>query len=348
MHVTIRPLDPSSDAELTQYDALNRALDEHARGGSEHQTLEQIRADLADTAYWRTQRWVAEVEPVEGGRTVVGRAAAFLPQQENLEKISVGASVHPAHRGHGIGTALLEQALVPAIRASERTLVEAYGEIPADGDPDDPSLPANRLAARLGLGRTNVAVCRILPLPVEADLLDRLGAEAAAELGEYRVEIWGDTIPEEHLVPYGLLMRQLDLDDPDEETENEPADYTPERIRVAEQRLRDAGTQRILAVAVAPDGSFVGNSEVHVSTSPRTTLGWQENTLVMPEHRGHRLGLALKVATHRLLSERAAHVRRVATWNSHVNPWMIGINEKLGYQVAYREVVYQGRPRMRP
>jgi hypothetical protein len=27
-----------------------------------------------------------------------------------------------------------------------------------------------------------------------------------------------------------------------------------------------------------------------------------------------------------------------------VNPWMIGINEQLGYEVAFREIGYQGRP----
>src|SRR5699024_5037425 len=77
------------------------------------------------------------------------------------------------------------------------------------------------------------------------------------------------------------------------------------------------------------------------------TVGWQENTLVMPDHRGHRLGLALKVATHRQLRERAPQLRSLVTWNSHVNPWMIEINEKLGYEIVYREMVLQGRPSLR-
>ena len=110
--------------------------------------------------------------------------------------------------------------------------------------------------------------------------------------------------------------------------------------------MREAGTLRITAVAVAPDGSFAGNSEVHLHESADSTLGWQENTLVMPEHRGHRLGLALKVATHRQLTARAPQLRALVTWNSHVNPWMIEINEKLGYRVRFRELVLQGRPEL--
>lgn len=347
MHVTIRPLDLSSDLDLDQYGALERALDEHAFGGSQALSREQLRAQLSDSPYWTVRRWVAVAEMLEGGEAVVGRASTFLPLQENLETVSVAVAVHPAFRGRGIGTALVEEALLPAIRESGRTLVEGYGEIPGHGDPDDPTHPVLRLAGRLGVSRKNLAVCRALPLPLEEAHLDALQAEAEEKLGGYRIELWDGEIPEEHLVAYGLLMRQLEIDEPDEEFEHEAPDYTPERIRENERRMREQGTVRITAVAVAPDGSFVGNSEVHVHASEESTLGWQEITLVMPEHRGHRLGLALKVATHRQLHERAPRLRSVVTWNSHVNPWMIAINEKLGYEVVCRELVLQGRPSLR-
>ncbi|WP_394214994.1 GNAT family N-acetyltransferase [Brachybacterium vulturis] len=344
MHLTIRPLDPTSEVELDQYLALDRALDEHTYGGSEAQTREQLRAQLVDSPYGSVRRWVAISESMDGGESLVGRASTFMPLQENLETISVGVSIHPAFRGQGIATAMVQEVLLPAIRESGRTLVEGYGEIPADGDADAPELPVNRLARRVGITRKNLAVCRALPLPLNETLLETLQAEVEEELGEYRIELWDGEIPEEHLLAYGLLLRQLELDEPDEEVEHEASEYTPERIRESERRMREEGMDRILAVAVAPDGGFVGNSEVHVHTAPGSTLGWQENTLVMPEHRGHRLGLALKVATHRRLRERAPQLRSLVTWNSHVNPWMIGINEKLGYEILYRELVLQGRP----
>ena len=346
MHATIRPLDPSSDLELEQYLALEKALDEHAHGGSEDLTLEQLRAQLSSSPYWDVRRWVALVETVEGGQSLVGRAAVFLALAENLETVSVGLGVHPAFRGQGIATALLEEALIPAIRESGRPLVESYGELPADGDPDDPDLPVHRLARRLGISRKNLAVCRGLDLPLQESLLDALQAEAEEKLGEYRVELWDGAIPEEHLAAYGRMLHQLELDEPDEDVEHEAAEYTPERIRESERRLAAEGSVSITAVAVAPDGSFAGNTEINVHTAAGSTLGWQENTLVMPEHRGHRLGLALKVATHRQLQRRAPQLRSLVTWNSHVNPWMIEINEKLGYRIRYREVVLQGRPEL--
>jgi GNAT superfamily N-acetyltransferase len=281
---------------------------------------------------------------MDGGTGVVGMATAYLALQENTDTVSLGIRVHPAFRGRGVATALIEDGLKPVIRESGRSLVELWSEVPADGDADDPRLPSNVIASRLGVSRKNMAVCRALTFPLRPGLLDELDAQAAEKIDGYRVELWEDTVPEDHLVAYGVLLRQLELDDPDEGIEYEVPEYTPERIRTAEKRRADAGTRDITAVAIAPDGTFAGNSVIQLQAAAGTTLAFQENTLVMPEYRGHRLGLALKVATHRVLAEQFPEVRTLVTWNSHVNPWMIGINEQLGYEVAFREIGYQGRP----
>src|SRR5699024_2068317 len=273
MHLTIRALDPASEAELDQYLALDRALDEHAYGGSQLQTRDQLRAQLQDSPYWTVRRWVALVETLEGGESLVGRASTFMPLQENLETLSVGVAAHAAFRGRGRATAMVQEALIPAIRESGRPLVEADGEIPADGDPDSSEHPVNRLAARLGISRKNLAVCRALPLPLEESRLDALQAEAAERLGDYRVELWDGHVPGQHLGACGLLLRELGLDEPDGEVEHGAPEYTPARIRERERRAREQGVARITAVAVAPDGSFVGNSEIHVHTAPESALG---------------------------------------------------------------------------
>jgi len=342
MSLTVRPLDVSSDHAIAQYNLLNEAADTDLFGGVEHYTVEQTRARLQPSRFWDLEHWIA----VDGDVRVVGYEGLSIPLSENLDAVHVDLVVHPQERGKGVATALLNQALIPAIRTSGRTLISGYGAIPADGDPDDPQLPVNRLAAAIGVSRKNVAVCRVLDLPLAESRLAELAAQAAEKLGDYRVIFFDDAVPEEHLPAYGALLRQLDLDDPDEEVEHEAPEYTPERIRIAEQRRRDAGKRSLIAVAVAPDGTFAGNSAVEFHTGAGTTIGWQENTLVMPEHRGHRLGLALKVETHRRLAEAAPGLRSIITWNSHVNPWMIAINEQLGYRIAHREVAYQGRPEL--
>lgn len=343
MDIRIRPVDIGSDADIAQLGALEEACAQATYGAAQPRDLDQRRAVLESTPYWSLRHWVATVETMEGGESIVGIANVTLPQRENLETIPVFIEVHPAFRGQGVATALLEQALIPAIRESGRSLVSTWGEVPAEGDADDPAHPANRLAARLGLERKTMAVCRTLSLPRDPALLDALGAEAAEKAGDYRIITWEDAVPEEHLAQYGILMRQLDLDDPDEDMEYEAPEYTPERIRTAEERRARAGTRSLTAAALAPDGTMAGNTTIEFSTGVGTTLGFQENTLVMPDHRGHRLGLALKVANHRRLPESGPGITTLATWNSHVNPWMIAINEKLGYEIAFREIGYQGR-----
>src|SRR5690606_40153197 len=62
-------------------------------------------------------------------------------------------------------------------------------------------------------------------------------------------------------------------------------------------------------------------------------------TLVAPQHRGHRLGLLIKLENHRQLRRERPAVRWIHTGNADVNRHMIAINELLGFQVvdAWRE-----------
>ena len=58
---------------------------------------------------------------------------------------------------------------------------------------------------------------------------------------------------------------------------------------------------------------------------------YQWGTLVRPEHRGHRLGIAVKVANLRLLQRERPDLGQVITWNAEVNSHMIGVNEAMGF-----------------
>jgi hypothetical protein len=64
--------------------------------------------------------------------------------------------------------------------------------------------------------------------------------------------------------------------------------------------------------------------------------GVQGGTLVMPGHRGRRLGMAIKVANLRRYQQRFEDVRVVHSWNSEVNGPMIAINEALGFRPVER------------
>jgi hypothetical protein len=57
---------------------------------------------------------------------------------------------------------------------------------------------------------------------------------------------------------------------------------------------------------------------------------------VLPEHRGHRLGLAMKLATHRRILHVYPECAYVETGNAGVNAAMKSVNDQLGYRVVER------------
>jgi hypothetical protein len=66
----------------------------------------------------------------------------------------------------------------------------------------------------------------------------------------------------------------------------------------------------------------------------RRHLGFQEDTAVVRAHRGHRLGLRLKVEMLRVLRDRERGIRQIDTWNALSNSHMIAVNDALGCVVV--------------
>ena len=70
---------------------------------------------------------------------------------------------------------------------------------------------------------------------------------------------------------------------------------------------------------------------------------YQWGTLVRRDARGHRLGLAVKVANLRLLQRERPDVHELITYNAEVNAHMIGVNERLGFVPVARLGEFQKR-----
>jgi hypothetical protein len=54
--------------------------------------------------------------------------------------------------------------------------------------------------------------------------------------------------------------------------------------------------------------------------------------LVRRDHRGHRLGTAVKIANLRALQQACPEATEVKTQNAETNAWMVGINVRLGFR----------------
>jgi hypothetical protein len=60
---------------------------------------------------------------------------------------------------------------------------------------------------------------------------------------------------------------------------------------------------------------------------------WQMITVVHPEHRGSRLGLAVKLANLEALALAAPEVESIITGNAATNAPMIVVNDMMGFEI---------------
>jgi len=100
---------------------------------------------------------------------------------------------------------------------------------------------------------------------------------------------------------------------------------------VENERRVAARNRCFAAAAISPAGELVGYSDVNVSHAS-THQGSVGITFVLPGHRGHSLGLAVKLANHRSLVAALPECALVRTTNADSNAHMNAVNERLGYQ----------------
>ena len=134
-----------------------------------------------------------------------------------------------------------------------------------------------------------------------ADFVERrpgLVAEVGGAADDYTMVTFDTVCPDEHLASFGRLLGMLIAEIPLGDLDLEDSEWTPERLRAAEQRCVSIGRHVLTALAIAPDGSVAGSSDVRINAAD-SSHGQIGITLVDPAHRGHRLGLALKIATAR-------------------------------------------------
>ncbi len=55
---------------------------------------------------------------------------------------------------------------------------------------------------------------------------------------------------------------------------------------------------------------------------------------MLPEHRGHRLRMAVKLANMRELQRIDLQRKRIDTCNAEQYPWMVQINVDLGFEIV--------------
>lgn len=279
---------------------------------------------------------------------VVGHGVLSLPVSDNRHLAVVRVAVLPSHRGQGIGTTIADRLRRVALTECRTTVfaeVELADEPPADA-PDAlapregpgrvrADLPGMRLARRAGLGLEIVARRSVLDVPLADGVVERFVADAAARAGgDYRLHTWQDPVPEEWVEQVAALERSLSEDEPNGGLALEAEQWDGQRVRVEEAKRAERGqTLLVTAAEHVPTGTLAGLT-ILVWDHDRPELTEQESTVVLPGHRGHRLGMLLKAVNLREHTRLRPAARRISTWNNETNAPMLAINVALGFRPA--------------
>jgi GNAT superfamily N-acetyltransferase len=270
------------------------------------------------------------------GDEIVGGASTIYPVLDNLDKAYVHVVVDPDHRRLGIGTAL-EQRVSEAARGEGRPTVIGGTAVPIARREEH---EYRRFAESRGYKLANVEIARCLELPIAGEQLDAWTAEAAANHAEYRIQTFDGEIPDELAESFCELLGLLAVEAPTGDLDFEPEVVPVESLRAREKLIAEQGRTVYTSLAIDRDGRAVADSVLAVpADDDENVMQWA--TLVHREHRGHRLGLAVKVANLRAMQAAHPERKRIWTQNSEVNDHMVSINEKLGFKPVELSLEFQ-------
>ena len=335
--VALDPASPTFATDIERWHAVHLASVTHGRADAAPWRLAEVHDMVATPVPYR---WCGAWLALRDG-AVVGAALLETPFVTNLELANVFVDVVPSARGAGVGGALL-QVLEDAARSRGRSIamseVEFGLELPENGT----GSPDVRFAQSHGYDVALGDLQRRLALPVDPALLDGLAAEAAPHHAAYRIEVVRGTLPDAYAAGYAALASRLAVEAPAGDLLLEAEDPSVRGWREREATYARQGLTLWHALALTAGGEVVAHSTISVSVHD-TTLCHQWGTLVRADHRGHRLGLAVKVANHRALQADGVPAAEITTWNATVNDHMVAINDQLGFHKVGRTVEVQKR-----
>jgi GNAT superfamily N-acetyltransferase/3-hydroxymyristoyl/3-hydroxydecanoyl-(acyl carrier protein) dehydratase len=299
--------------------------------------------------FWKNPHQPTRMIVAKVDGLIVGEASYQTQVSDNADSGWLGVHVLPEFRGHGMGTALAE-AVEEMARADGRAKAIVYTGLQDVAGPRIPSptgfgsIPAEHRDVRFLLARgysfEQVERLSRLPLPVSG-LEDRVAAAIERTGPDYQVHLWVGPTPERWREDIALLATRMSTDAPSAGLE-EPEDvWTVERVIEADQRAAASPRERIVAaVEHVASGHLAGYTVLSAPRQLHRSVA-QYITIVIKEHRGHKLGMLLKVANLKHLEQVKPGHPSVTTFNAEENRFMLDVNEAVGFLAVGQESAWR-------
>ena len=343
------PLPDTVDDAWRDYQRIGHAHNHELVGGPQWDVSDEasLAAAHADSEH-EVHRYLAYLDGV-----AVGYANTRVNLVDSPDKANVYICVLPNFRGRGIGRAIAERLLK---EASGYAVYQAWAMCPIPG-PDDEALtpptgagavPADHPAVRLALayGFRFEQVERVSRYDFAAPLVDP--AEALAEAttvagDDYEIVAWEGPAGDEMLADLCRLRELMYTDTPAGGMTVPESKWSVERMRASDEERLLSNRMFRTVVRHMPTGTVVGLNELMLDRSNPEAFVDQWDTVVLPEHRGKRLGMAVKAANLVALKEAEPTATSTITWNAEENRHMLAVNEALGFYSILAEAAFERR-----
>ncbi|WP_461169226.1 GNAT family N-acetyltransferase [Arthrobacter sp. Z1-15] len=279
------------------------------------------------------------------GDEILGLATLGLPLADNTHSAYVNVVVAPHARRTGLGSRLYAAAEQAAAACGRTTLLgetehpaqpeQHTGTIaPKSGTGTIPADAAAAFAAAAGFTLEQVERISLLNLADASVGREALDDAAAAAGSDYELVFWRGPCPDQLVDSYAVLRQKMSTDAPMAGLDLEEEHWDAARIREDERKARDMDAEVLVsAVRHRPTGHLAGHTLLMVFNA-NPAVAFQDDTLVLREHRGHRLGMLLKTANLIRLGRELPQAARIWTWNAVENDYMLAINNQLGFEPA--------------
>ncbi|WP_221584760.1 hypothetical protein [Microbacterium sp. G2-8] len=320
-------VDAPDARDFVDYVAVtNAAMREQTGSAALRQRPEDVLASMRETDH---AMWSAFLARIDGD--AVGAAQLVAPFGEGSHA-SMGVFVTRRISGGRIETMLIKE-VERAARDLMRSRIRAVSLHRAD--PGGPTIASEDDAGSVprdpqsrSLSDAGYALGQVMRYsscdPQDRRIDEHLTRARSRTTHDYEIVWWVGSAPEDMVDDYADVLGHATADE-----------WDIARVRAREARFRER--DGVLGVAGARHlrtGRLVAVSELFIGQDRSATTA-TKNTLVVPEHRGHRLGLLTKCTALTAWRDVAPASTEIVTANPEDDAHLLAINEAVGFEPIY-------------